>query len=124
MTPVEIWTMSYPKEKMKDGTDVSKRIEINRSKCIANDKRKAKIQESNRRTKRNTSQLERLQQLVPNSRGTDEDTQVTKVDSKGGFFIEDELKIPVSKPNVEKMPGILREVAKSEVSKVTTVTSV
>ena len=116
--------MSYPKEKMKDGTDVSKRIEINRSKCIANDKRKAKIQESNRRTKRNTSQLERLQQLVPNSRGTDEDTQVTKVDSKGGFFIVDELKIPVSKPNVEKMPGILREVAKSEVSKVTTVTSV
>jgi hypothetical protein len=69
------------------------------------------------------SQLERLQQLVPNSRGTDEDTLVTKVDSKGGFFIEDELKIPVSKPNVEKMPGILREVTKSEVSKVTVVMS-
>jgi hypothetical protein len=40
---------------MKDGTDVSKRIEINRSKQIAADKRKAKIQESNRRNKRNTS---------------------------------------------------------------------
>ena len=55
MKPVENWTMSYPPEKMKDGTDVSKRIEINRSKQIAADKRKAKIQESNRRNKRNTS---------------------------------------------------------------------
>jgi hypothetical protein len=46
------------------------------------------------------------------------------VDSRGGFFIEDELKIPVSKPNVEKMPGVLREVAKSEVSEAIVIKSV
>jgi hypothetical protein len=44
---------------MLDGTDVSVKIEISRAKAIAADKRRAKIEESNR-TKKNNSALDRL----------------------------------------------------------------
>lgn len=57
MKPVENWTIIYVPEKMKDGTDVSKRIEINRNKQMKDDKRKAQIMESNRRKKRNTNEM-------------------------------------------------------------------
>lgn len=56
-----------------------------------------------------------------NSRGTDEDGggPSAAIASTGGFFIEDELKIPINRPNAERMPGVLREVIKGKVNKET-----
>lgn len=39
MKPVENWTMEYQDANMKDGTDVTTRIDVNRNKVIAKDKR-------------------------------------------------------------------------------------
>jgi hypothetical protein len=48
---------------MNDGTDVAAKIELNRAKVIAADKRKLKIEESNR-VKKNNSALDRLIQSM------------------------------------------------------------
>jgi len=59
MKPAGKFEYIYKRETMNDGTDVATKIEINRAKIIAADKRKLKIQESNR-TKKNNSALDRL----------------------------------------------------------------
>ena len=52
--------------------------------------------------------MERIASILPTSRG-DEEVGVTKFEGKSGtFFIEDEIRVPINKPNIERMPGVLR----------------
>jgi hypothetical protein len=94
MKPAEKFEYHYKPETMNDGTDVAAKIELNRAKVIAADKRKLKIEESNR-VKKNNSALDRLIQSMGQNSGDD---QRQALDPKGGYFIEDEAKIPVQKP--------------------------
>lgn len=97
---------------MVDGSDVCAKIDINRAKLVAKDKRKARIEESNRQ-KRNNSTLDRLMQAA----GPVNEDQRANLDPKGGYFIQEEAKIPVTKPLIEKMPGGIQNPIKVHISK-------
>ena len=78
------------------------------------DKRKAIIEETNKQLKK--KKLENmLTSVATNSRGSDD--RVASFESNGGFFIEDDHKFSIAKLALEKMPGLIRDVAKSVVSK-------
>lgn len=112
MKPAWQWTYTHEPESMVDGSDVCAKIDSSRAKVVANDKRRARIEESNRQ-KRNNSALDRLMQAI----GPGNEEQRVALDPKGGYFIEDEAKIPVIKPAVEKMPGGIQNPVKVHVSK-------
>jgi len=99
MKPVKGWTYLHKEGVTLDGTDLDQKIDTTRQKVIANENRKLRIIEHNRRTSKNNK--------IVTLETFNSENNAPPLDPKGGYIIEEENKVVTKFPDASRYTNLV-----------------